>query len=178
MDDIQRLIREIKKYSLDQSDRVSSLIVKLQIQREICTEKVERDLIFYGIARGLEIISDHRIFELHSDDRLNELSEKIEKVEEREELEDCEYFEPGDPDTPEDYQALNIEFDHRVDEIKADIMREFGEDELSRFFINNRKDYIQRYYNGWRILEKNNPEILKEIDAEEQDDLEEENPNI
>jgi len=127
---------------------------------------------------GLEIVSDYRILKLQNDDRLNELSNKIEKIKEREGLQEDEYFEPGNPDTPEDYQALNIEFDHRVDEIKADIMREFGEDELSVLFSNNRKEYIQRYYNGWRILERDDPDILKEIDEEEQDELEEEKKNI
>jgi hypothetical protein len=110
MDEIQRLIREIKKCTLPQHDRIPNLIGKLQNQRETCTEKTELDLIFYGVARGLEIISDYRIFELQNDDRLNELSNKIVVIQEREGLEDDEYFEPGDPDTPEDYQALNIEF--------------------------------------------------------------------
>jgi hypothetical protein len=178
MEEIQRLATEIKKCPLDQSDRIPPLIEKLQDQRRACTVKTELDLIFYGVARGLEIISDHRIFGLHLDDRLNELSEKIEKIEEREELEECEHFESGDSDTPEDYQALNIEFNYRVDEIKASIMQEFGENELSGLFMNNRKGYIQRYYSGWRILEKGNPAILKDIDAEEQEVLEEENPNI
>lgn len=139
MDETQRLIREIKKCNLDQPATVSNFVKKLQKYREGCSDQNDLDLIFYGVARGLEVISDHRIFELHLDDKLNELSEKIEKIEEREELEDCEHFEPGDPDTPEDYQALNIEFDCRIDEIKADIMSEFGEEELSGLFKGNRK---------------------------------------
>ena len=178
MDEIQRLTRKIKKCTLYHYSRVSHLIGKLQNQREICTEKIELDLIFYGVARGLEIVSDYRILKLQNDDRLNELSNKIEKIKEREGLQDDEYFEPGNPDTPEDFQAFNIEFDHRVDEIKADIMREFGENEISGLFMNNRKEYIHRYYSGWRILERDNPGILKEIDEEELEDLEDEKYNI
>ena len=34
------------------------------------------------------------------------------------------------------------------------------------------------YYRGWRVLERNNSDVLKEIDAEEQEVLEEENPKI
>lgn len=178
MDEIKKVIREIKKCPLDQPGRISNLIEELQNRRKTCVEKTELDLIFYGIARGVEIISDHRIFELHLDDRLNELSEKIEKIEEKEELEGCEYFESDDSDASEDYQALNIEFNCRVDEVKADIMRELGEEEFSGLYMNNRDEYVQRYYNGWRVLEKDNPAILKEIDAEEQDYLEEENTKL
>ena len=144
MDEIQQLTRKIKKCTLYHYSRVSHLIGKLQNKRVTCTEKTELDLIFYGVARGLEIISDYRILKLQNDDRLNELSNKIEKIKEREGLQDDEYFEPGNPDTPEDFQAFNIEFDHRVDQIKSDIMREFGEEELSRLFSKNRKEYFQR----------------------------------
>jgi len=173
-----RLTRDIKTCTIQQSHRIPRLIGELQNLREACTGKNEPDLIFYGVAMGLETISDYRIFVLQIDDRLNELTSKVDKIREREGLEEDEYFDPGDPDTPEDYEALNIELDYRIDEIRADIMREFGEEELSRLFVNNRKEYIQRYYSGWRILERNNPDMLKIIDEEEQDELEEENLNI
>ena len=46
-------------------------------------------------------------------------------------------------------------------------MIEFGEDELAELFLNNWIQYIKRYYDGWRVLEKDDPDILKEIDEDE-----------
>ena len=52
-------------------------------------------------------------------------------------------------------------------------MSEFDEDELAELFLNNRMQYIKRYYNGWRVLEKDDPIKLKDIDQNEKEELEE-----
>ena len=122
--------------------------MELQVFRYTSDDSIDPDLIFFGLATGLEKISDHRIFELHNDVRLNELNIKIKEIQEQEGLEDDEFFVRGDPDSPEDYQALNIEFEHRIDEIRIDILIKFGEDELAELFLNNRMQYIKRYYDG------------------------------
>ena len=167
MDAVAELVREIKKCKVTELEKVSSLFRELQVFRDTSDDSIDPDLIFFGLANGLEKISDYRIFELHNDVRLNELNAKIKEIQEREGLDDDEFFVRGDPDTPEDYQALNIEFEHRIDEIRIDILSEFGEDELAELFLNNRMEYVKRYYNGWRVLEKDNPDILKEIDEDE-----------
>jgi hypothetical protein len=33
--------------------------------------------------------------------------------------------------------------------------------------------YIKRYYNGWRVLDKDDPDKLKDIDQSEKEELEE-----
>ncbi len=162
MYETQQLINEIQSCKIYQTDRASDLIRKLQGQRD--TNPAKADLVLYGFALGIYKISDYEIYELRIDYRLKELNEKIKEVEIREGLEKGEVFIPGDPDTPEDYEELNIEFNHRIDEINADIMREFGEDEMAELFMNDRKKFIHRYHNGWRVLEKDNPIVLKEID--------------
>ena len=148
------------------------LIGKLKVCREIYNDTVEPDLFFHGLAVGLEKVSDYRIYHLHSDKRLNELNDKIDKIKTREGLDTDDIYELGDPDSPEDYQALNIEFQHRIDEISAEVMNEFEEDEMADLFFNNTKEYSRRYHSGWRILEKDNPEALKEIDESEKDEME------
>ena len=173
MNTLIKLIREIRKCKPRKPDKVSELIGKLQVYRDTPPEPVDPDLFLFGIAVGLEKISDYRIYDLHNDDRLNELNEKIKKIYEREGMEDDEFFVRGDPDTPEDYQALNIEFQFRIDEIRVGIMKEFGEVELGELFENNREDYIQRYYNGWRVLEKDDPDKLQEIDDSEKLEMDE-----
>jgi hypothetical protein len=104
---------------------------------------------------------------IHNDVRLNELNIKIKEIQEQEGLKDDEFFVRDDPDSPEDYLALNIEFEHRIDEIRIDILSEFRENELAELFLNNWMQNIKRYYDGWRVFEKDDPDILKEIDEDE-----------
>ena len=172
MDEIVNIIQAIKKCKIQEPEKVSNLIGKLQAYRDSSPDPPEPDLILFGLATGLEKIADYRIFEIQDDDRLKELNIKIKKIQEREELDDIERLVPGDPDSPEDYQALNIEFDHRLDEILRDIMIEYSEKELGDLFWDDRKEYIKKYYNGWKVLEKDNPDMLKEIDEMEEEDLE------
>jgi hypothetical protein len=173
MDVVAELVREIKKCKIKELEKVSTLIRELQVFRDTSDDSIDPELIFFGLATGLEKISDYRIFELRNDIRLNELSTKIKKVQEREGLDDDEYFVRRDPDSPEDYQALIVEFEHRIDEIRIDILSEFDEDELAELFLNNRMQYIKRYYNGWRVLDKDNPDKLKDIDKNEKEELDE-----
>lgn len=172
MDEINKIIREIKECKIQEPEKVSNLIGKLQVDRDSSPESMSLDLILFGLATGLEKIADYRIFELQNDDRLNELNTKIKKIQEKEEMNDIECVVPGDSDSPDDYQGLNIEFDRRLDEILRDIMIEFGEKELGDLFWDDRKEYIKKYYNGWKVLEKDNPDKLKEIDEMEEEDLE------
>ncbi len=166
---MNNLIREIQKTPVKKHDKLINLVGRLQGKAELSSENP--DLIFYGIAFGLEKVADYRIYEIHDDDRLNELSEKISKIEEREGLDKFESFVLGDPDTPEDYQALNVEFEHRLGELRRDIMKEFGEEDMADLFWDNWKAFYQKFYSGLKILEKNNPDKLKEIEELEKEDL-------
>jgi hypothetical protein len=173
MDVVAELVREIKKCKVKELEKVSNLIRELQVFRDTSDDSIDLDLIFFGLATGLEKISDYRIFELRNDVPLNELNTKIKKIQGREGLAEDEYFVRGDPDSPEDYQALIIEFEHRIDEIRVDILSEFDEDELAELFLNNRMKYIKRYYNGWRVLDKDDPNKFKDIDQKEKEELDE-----
>ena len=173
MNKSHQVIREIKTCNIKEPEKVSYLLGKLQVYRDTSNNSIDPDLILFGLATGLEKISDYRIFELRNDVRLNELNTKIKEIQEREGMDDDEHFVRGDPDSPEDYQALNIEFEHRIDEIRIDIMNEYDEEELAELFLNSRMKYIKRYYNGWRVLEKDDPDMLKEIDQSEEEELDE-----
>jgi hypothetical protein len=167
MQEVIKVVREINRTNKGNPEKISLLIERLKVLRDTFSESIDPDLILFGLAIGLEKISDYRIYDLHNDDRLNELNIKIQKIYEREGMKTDEFFVRGDPDTPEDYQSLNIEFQFRIDEIKVGIMREYGEEELGELFENDRDEYIQRYYNGWRVLEKDDPDKLQEIDDSE-----------
>jgi hypothetical protein len=45
-------------------------------------------------------------------------------------------------------QALNIEFEYRLDEMRVDITKEFREVEMADLFWNSRKEYYGEYYSG------------------------------
>ena len=94
---------------------------------------MESGLIFYGLTLGLEKIADYRFFNLDNDETLNVISDKVEEIKKREGLDEDEFYARGDPDSPEDYQALNIEFQFRIDEIRAEVMQEFEEDEMATY---------------------------------------------
>lgn len=170
MDKVHQLVRDIRKCRVDTPDKLCVLIGKLKTYREVYQDTIEPDLFFHGMAVGLEKVSDYRIYHLHSDKRLNELDNKIEEIKTREGLGTEDIYERGDPDSPEDYQALNIELQHRIDEISAAVMKEFEEEEMADLFFNKTKEYTRRYHSGWRILEKDNPGALKEIDESEKDE--------
>jgi len=171
MNEICKLIREIQGCNSFQADRTSNLIRKLQGYWDV--NRAKTDLVLYGISLGVQKITDNRIYEQRIDAKLEELNEKIKEIEIREGLKKGEIFILGDPDTPENYEALNIEFNNRINEINAEIMKEFGENEIAELFMNDRKVFIHRYHNGWKVLEKNNPKALKDIDGHEKLDLEE-----
>ena len=173
MDIIAQLIRKIKRCRVDNPDQLLVMIGKLKAHKDINQGVVASGLIFYGLALGLEKIADYRVFNLDNDEILNVISDKIEEIKKREGLDEDEFYVRGDPDSPEDYQALNIEFQFRIDEIRAEVMQEFEEDEMADLFINKNNEYIRRFHSGWRILEKDNPEALKEIDEYEKEELSE-----
>jgi hypothetical protein len=97
MDIIAQLIRKIKKCRVDQPDKLLVLIGKLQTHKDINQGAVESDLIFYGLALGLEKVADHRVFNLQSDETLNVLSDQIEEIKKREGLDEDEFYVRGDP---------------------------------------------------------------------------------
>ena len=173
MDIIAQLVRKIKKCRIDNPDQLLVLIGKLQTHKDINQETKASDLIFFGLALGLEKVSDYRTSYLSNDSLLNELGDKIENVVKREGLGENGFYKIGDPSAPEDYNALNIEYDHRLNELTAEVMKEFGENEMTDLFLDNTKEYFRRLHSGWRILEKDNPEVLKEIDEHEKEELDE-----
>ena len=63
------------------------------------------------------------------------------------------------------------QYDYDID--KTGVSVRIGDDEMAELFMNDRKEFILHYYNGWRTLEKDNPETLKEIDEREGEDLRE-----
>ena len=77
MDVIVQLVRKIKKCRVNQPDKLLVLIGKLQTHKDINQGANESGLIFYGLVLALEKIADHRIFNLHSEETLNLLSDQI-----------------------------------------------------------------------------------------------------
>ena len=163
MDDVLDIIQEIVRAKSFQSERLDELVRELQFKRG--TPGLPKTPFFFGIAKGIEKIAEDRIYHGEGDPILNEITRKIEAIEEREGLEEGEHFLPENPDTPEDYQAQSIEFDARREKIVAEVMIGYGENDMAEQYLNNPMGYKRLYYAGWRVVEKDNPEALKVIDA-------------
>jgi hypothetical protein len=89
-------IRKIQKTSSAEHDKLINLVGRLQGKFE--SSFANPELTFYGIAFGLEKIADYKIYEIHDDDRLNELSDQISKIQEREGIDDLDSFMLVDPE--------------------------------------------------------------------------------
>ena len=162
MDDILNIIHEIVKAKSFQGERLDKLVRELQSKRG--TPGLPTTPFFFGIAKGIEKITEYRIYHGQGDPVLDEITRKIEAIEEREGLEEGEHFLPDNPDTPEDYQAQAIEFDARRSMIVAEVMTGYGENDMVEQYLNNPMGYKRLYYAGWRVVEKDNPVALKVID--------------
>jgi hypothetical protein len=162
MDDALEAIREVVKTPASNGKKLDELVRYIQSKRG--TPGLSITAVFFGIAKGIEKIAEHRIYFGGGDAKLDEINKKIEAIEKREGLEKDEYFLPDNPDTPEAYQAQAIEFDARRCEITAEIMTGYGEDKMADDYLNNPMGYKRIYYAGWRVVEKDNPEAQKVID--------------
>ncbi len=167
MEKIIQLIRNVQSCQGKEFEKLSELIRKLQRMRSFSMAPEYHNLIFYGIALALEKLSDHKVNEVRDDQQLQEINQKIVAIKNEVGLEEGKTFESGNPNSPEEYQALNAEYNYRIDEIKFEIMLDFAEEEIGRLFSNNRKSYLRKYYKGWKALEADNPKVLEEITKQE-----------
>jgi hypothetical protein len=58
MDVVAEFVRETKKCKVKELEKVSNLIRELQVFRDTSDDSINPDLIFFGLATGLEKISD------------------------------------------------------------------------------------------------------------------------
>lgn len=87
----------------------------------------------------LEGVWDDRSFAGAYTEHLRAVQEAMEAIERREGLQRGHYWARGDE--PEDYRALNDEYERIHDARLVEVMREFGESELADLFANDRSAY-------------------------------------
>lgn len=104
---------------------------------------------FYIVAGCAQAIAESVCFNVDtkkSHPELEKISEKMKKVRKKHGLADDEFWGRGEG--PEEYEALNAEYEAVSDNITADVFREYGEDEMAYLFINDREEYDRRYCEG------------------------------
>jgi len=117
------------------------IIRAAQIMREAGAIDGEESCFF--IVFGSEIIADRRIM---ADAELNRISAEIRKKEKKYGLKEDEYWPAGE--APDDVETLRAAFDKRRGHILADVLREFGEDEMVDLYLRNEKEFYRRLIRG------------------------------
>jgi len=87
-----------------------------------------------------------------ADPTLKEIGEQIKAVEVREGLGEDEEFIPDHPDVPQDWKALNEEYERRWNDVYDrsfhDFLRRYGEDDIADLYLNNRPEWDRLYEEG------------------------------
>ena len=104
-----------------------------------------QDDAFYMIASCAERWAG---FRLDTDPELTRLRTAMDAIKQREGLEDGQGFPMDDRETPQDWTALRRQWDRRFDEIRAAILREYGEGDIADLLLTNRRAYTRRYNAG------------------------------
>lgn len=92
------------------------------------------DTIAFGqIARALTWLAEERVIASHRSGELAQLSELIKKIERTHGLGPKDFWPNGEG--PPEWQALNKQFDRRVTEIIAELMREHGEIDMAKVLL-------------------------------------------
>lgn len=107
--------------------------------------RASADVIFYGIARAVQILAQEKLLAVIDKGPLKSVFEKMAAIEDREGLGPCAGFNPHHPDTPADYKALFDEWQNINQSTIAEVAREYGENELADLLLKDPDEYARRY---------------------------------
>jgi len=163
MTEIYNLIKSLKSIPIAEYKNIEIYIMKLQVFKSFYLEG--KDLIFYGLDQCFKKVLDIQIYDLNFDAKLLQISKKIKDLEESYGLDEAEFFKSGDADTPEEFQALDMEYEYRKDELFFEIMIHYQEEEMANLYMTRRKSYMSKLYKGWKLFESDSPLNIKRIDG-------------
>jgi hypothetical protein len=157
-----------KTFTLSQArkkgtNKPNDLLKIVQAQRDAGV--LDENIAFYMIAVSAEQLAEETI---EADPKLDDLHAKMVVIRKREGLGEDDYFELSDPKTPRDWLALNSEYDGRLNQIHAAVLKSYGEDEIADLITNNEPEYHRRFFAGLRLQNANDPERLAEINRMEE----------
>jgi hypothetical protein len=129
-------LTELEEDALD-----AQLLVTFREARDNGT--VPPDAGFFLVAHILLAMADEAIAE---DPLVIELGRELEKMERDYGLEEEQSWAPGE--APEEWEALNRQYDIACDQARVAFFRAYGEQQMAELFLHDRAGFLRRFENG------------------------------
>ncbi len=130
---------------LDDDALDAQLLVTFREARDSGT--VPPDAGFFLVAHILLAMADESLAE---DARVRALGHELEVMERDYGLPEEESWAPGE--APEEWEALNIQYEVACDHARADFFRAYGEEQMAELFLHDRASFIRRFESGHRFF--------------------------
>lgn len=142
-DEKERELKELasRLKDLDEDALDAQLLVTFREARDNGT--VPADAGFFLVAHILLAMADEALAE---EPLVLELGRELEKMERDYGLQDEQRWAPGD--APEEWEALNRQYEIACDNARAAFFRAYGEQEMAELFTHDRAAFLRRFENG------------------------------
>jgi hypothetical protein len=130
---------------LDEDALDAQLLVTFREARDNGT--VPADAGFFLVAHILLAMADEALAE---DPLVRELGRELEKMEKDYGLPEEKSWAPGE--APEEWEALNRQYEMACDEARVAFFRAYGEAEMAELFQHDRPGFIRRFESGRRFF--------------------------
>jgi hypothetical protein len=141
--DVRELARRLADLDADALD--AQLLVTFREARDSGT--VPPDAGFFLVAHILLAMADE---ELPDDAKVRQLGHELEVMERDYGLPDEKSWAPGE--APEEWEALNRQYEMACDEARVGFFRAYGEEEMAELFLHDRAAFIRRFESGRRFF--------------------------
>lgn len=122
----------------------------------------DTDDAFYMVARYIDEYVDGCMYD--RDSELKRIHDAMDAIEAREGLGHLEFWKIGEG--PDDWNQLQEQADHRLDDLLVKAFRQFGEDALADLYMNDRDEYDRRMEAGRdKIFGPLPPDVQSKLDA-------------
>lgn len=137
--ELRELASRLKELDADALD--AQLLVTFREARDNGT--VPEDAGLFLVAHILLAMADEALAE---DPLVLELGQELEKMEHDYGLPEEQGWAPGD--APEEWEALNRQYEIACDNARAAFFRAYGEQEMAVLFLHDRAAFMRRFENG------------------------------
>ncbi len=137
--EVRELARRLADLDADALD--AQLLVTFREARDNGT--VPADAGFFLVAHILLAMADEA---LPDDAKVRQLGHELEVMERDYGLPEEKSWAPGE--APEEWEALNRQYEMACDEARAGFFRAYGEAEMAELFLHDRATFLRRFENG------------------------------
>jgi hypothetical protein len=142
-EEMRELARRLADLDADALD--AQLLVTFREARD--TGTVPPDAGFFLVVHILLAMADEA---LPDDPKVRELGRELERMEQDYGLPEDKSWAPGE--APEEWEALNRQYEMACDEARVAFFRTYGEAEMAELFQHDRAGFIRRFESGRRFF--------------------------